>query len=154
MQTIIKNFSKKGVAERALTTILLIIMVLVFVALTYAFYNRLAGTPNLAPKFSCAEMLINPVIEVKRVCFNKEENLVEVKIKNNLEQEITEEINFIISGEADTESWCCCKGCKTCFLPKANEQKTYFLKQDNIQNKNIKILISNCLIYSGIIDDC
>lgn len=144
---IIKN--KKAISG-VVSSVIIILAGITAIALLSTY---IINTISLSPQYSCTELQINEPISIKKSCYNRQTNDVELTLSRKLNDIKINSLGFSLLDGEEESKWLCSETCGNCNIPKAGSTKTYYFSS-NVKPNKIIISADSCALASSDVENC
>jgi|GEM_PF-2943009 len=148
-----QTLNKRGLAE-----VVLIVLIIMLSIASITIFSAAFLTPinQLSPEISCTEMKIEQILDLKKACFDSENNQIRVTIERSFDDIEINKINFRVASNQIQEEWCCGgSSCLQCLIQSPGATKTYILPRTFTEEQDLLIIeTEQCLLDSIEIKPC
>lgn len=151
MQNII---NKRGVSE-VVTSVFLILLAIGAVSMASVFIYKVVKSPNMSPEIDCLSMQTKQSFDIKKVCYNNSNKEVIAVVKRAFDEVSMDAIDFVFSGEGNSNSWRCGGGCGLCKLLNSGETKSYYFDFSGLDKPaEIELRAGSCGFGKVKVSEC
>lgn len=151
-----KIINKKGLSGIVISVLLILLSIAALAIVFLYLTNFLNKEANLSPGVSCLQMQSSSPLEISSACFSSSNNEVQVSLKRSIQDLDINQIDFVLSSDNDSSSWCCgIPDCQECQVLEKGKSKTYFFDLSDLRNPiRAEISVSSCGLDSVEISQC